>query len=251
MRPRLYASSRPKRRLRCSMGMARVRTPIRPPHMPRQWPPPSRPRITADSSRGASSSMGFVFVLQRCFGCMPGRLIDTRLMLRILIVKQNTVGRAVQIVVLAAVHRPEKHVDRHGDDQQCNRDHDVERGHRVSVTGWRWAGVSGWPGIRVRRKALSTTVSELKDMPTAAQMGVIQPRAANGNMRPLYSAAHSRFSMMTLRVRRARLKACTSADNRLDNSTASALVFARSVAEPMATLMSAAASTGTSLTPSP
>ncbi|VVN16601.1 hypothetical protein PS639_04069 [Pseudomonas fluorescens] len=56
---------------------------------------------------------------------------------------------------------------------------------------------------------------------------------------------------MTRRVRRARLKACTSASRRFDSNTASALVFARSVAEPIATLMSAAASTGTSLTPSP
>lgn len=51
--------------------------------------------------------------------------------------------------------------------------------------------VAGALGRRVRRSAFSTTVSELMDIPTAAHTGVIQPRAANGNMRPLYSPAHS------------------------------------------------------------
>ncbi len=56
---------------------------------------------------------------------------------------------------------------------------------------------------------------------------------------------------MTPRVRRARFKASISTGKRLHSSTASALVLARSVAEPIATLMSAAAMTGTSFTPSP
>ena len=103
----------------------------------------------------------------------------------------------------------------------------------------------------VLSKAFSTTNSELTDMPSAAQIGVIQPMAAKGSTRPLYRLAQVRFSMMMRRVRCAMCSACTRLLRRLDSSTASALVFARSVAEPMATLMSAAASTGTSLTPSP
>ncbi|MCY1312432.1 hypothetical protein D9M70_628580 [compost metagenome] len=98
---------------------------------------------------------------------------------------------------------------------------------------------------------MSTTVSELIDIPTAAHTGVSQPSAAKGSINPLYNSAQTRFSIITRRVRRARAKAWTRLSSRFDNSTASALVFARSVAEPMATLMSAAASTGTSFTPSP
>ena len=45
--------------------------------------------------------------------------------------------------------------------------------------------------MRVSRRAFSTTVSELIDMPIAAQIGVIQPRAAKGSIRPLYKPAHS------------------------------------------------------------
>src|SRR5690606_12572414 len=113
MRPRLYASSRRKRRPRCSGGMARVSAPIRPPHMPRQWPPPSRPRISAETSRGASSGTRFVLVrvaLVRAVG-----LADAGLVLRVLVVEQDAVGRAVQVVVLAVVHRPEEQPDGEAD----------------------------------------------------------------------------------------------------------------------------------------
>ena len=53
------------------------------------------------------------------------------------------------------------------------------------------AGVCVWAGMRVRRKAFSSTVSELSDMPMAAQIGVIQPSAAKGSISPLYRPAHS------------------------------------------------------------
>src|SRR5471032_1919074 len=114
MRPRLYASSRPKRRLRCSLGMARVSAPIRPPHMPRQWPPPSRPRISADTSKRANSSMGWRLVVQ--FGWLAAGFIDGGSVVRVLIVEQDAVRRAVEVVVLTAVDRPEKDVDGDGHD---------------------------------------------------------------------------------------------------------------------------------------
>ena len=98
------------------------------------------------------------------------------------------------------------------------------------LLAWRW-----WPaqlGRRVRRRAFSTTVNELTDMPTAAHTGVIQPRAANGNMRPLYSAAHSRFSMMYPAGAPGQARRPAPVHRRrLDSSTASALVLARSVAD--------------------
>src|SRR3990167_10981703 len=102
MRPRLYASSRRKRRLRCSLGIARVSAPISPPHMPRQWPPPSRPRISAETSKGASSSMGRLFGrLLRVVGFIDGGQV-----VRVLVVEQHAVGRAIEVFVLDAVHGP-------------------------------------------------------------------------------------------------------------------------------------------------
>src|SRR5471030_2021592 len=111
MRPRLYASSRRKRRLRCALGIASVSAPINPPHMPRQWPPPSRPRMSAETSSGASSSMGRVF--GRLLG--PVGFVDSRQVVWVLVIEQHAVGRAVEVVVLAAVHRPEEDVDSDAD----------------------------------------------------------------------------------------------------------------------------------------
>ncbi len=53
--------------------------------------------------------------------------------------KENAVGRAVEIVVLAAVHRPEEHVDGDGDDDDRDGDQDVERGHTDLGEGFRSA----------------------------------------------------------------------------------------------------------------
>src|SRR5690606_15493857 len=103
MRPRLYASSRRRRRPRCCGGMARVSAPIRPPHMPRQCPPPSRPRIKAEISCGRRSVTGFFLVLAG----FPVGFLDAGLVFRVVVVEQDTVGGAVQIVVLAAVDGPE------------------------------------------------------------------------------------------------------------------------------------------------
>ena len=52
--------------------------------------------------------------------------------LRVLIVEQDAVGRAVQVVVLAAVDRPEEDENADGDNQQCRRNHDVKRWHKGS-----------------------------------------------------------------------------------------------------------------------
>src|SRR5690606_5993267 len=228
--------------------MARVSAPIRPPHMPRQWPPPSRPRMKAEISCGARTGTGLVLITA---GFLVG-LLDAGLVLGIVVVEQDAVRRAVQVVVLAAVDGPEEQPDGQADDNDGHGNHVVQGGHGAPPEMIAQTADAPTPaGGRARRRALSTTSSELMDMPSAAQAGVTQPRAAKGRISPWYSIAQLRFSMMVRRVRRARGRARVRLSRRLESSTASALVLARSVAEPMATLMSAAASTGTSLTPSP
>src|SRR5476649_169772 len=99
--------------------------------MPRQWPPPSRPRISADTSSGASSSMGWRLVFR--FGRMTAGLVDRCFVSRVLVVEQNAVGRAVEVVVLTAVDRPEEDVDGDGHDQQRGRDHHIKSWHLDSM----------------------------------------------------------------------------------------------------------------------
>src|SRR5450830_119940 len=123
MRPRLYASSRRNLRLCCSLGIARVSAPIRPPHMPRQWPPPSRPRISAETSSGAKSSMGRIFGGGGVLGAIG--LVDGGQMVGVLIVEQHAVGRPIEVVVLAAVHCPEEDIDGDGHNQQRRWNHYV------------------------------------------------------------------------------------------------------------------------------
>src|SRR5690606_30891674 len=101
--------------------MARVRAPIRPPHMPRQWPPPSRPRMSAESSRGASSATGLVLLVRLVLVPALG-FGYAGLVLGIFVVEENAVGRAVQVVVLAAVHGPEEQPD--GETDQADGDRD-------------------------------------------------------------------------------------------------------------------------------
>src|SRR3990167_1259587 len=133
MRPRLYLSSSCKGRARCSGGMARVSAPISPPHMPRQWPPPSRPRISADTSRGSSSGTGLVLGAWR--GAVLLGLVDRGLVLGVFVVEQDAVGRAVEVIVLAAVHRPEEQPDGKAHQGNGDRDQDIERGHGISGFG--------------------------------------------------------------------------------------------------------------------
>ena len=52
----------------------------------------------------------------------------------------------------------------------------------------------------LRRVALSTTTSELMDMPMAAPQGGIMPAAAKGNAVKLYSNAQAKFCCMIVWV---------------------------------------------------
>jgi hypothetical protein len=59
--------------------------------------------------------------------------VDRGGVVRVLVVEQDAVGRAVEVVVLAAVHRPEEDVDGDGHDQQGGRDHHVKSWHLDSM----------------------------------------------------------------------------------------------------------------------
>src|SRR5690606_31988966 len=94
-------------------------------HIPRQWPPPSRPRMNAEISSGASSGTRFVLILA---GSLVG-LVDPSLVIGIVVVEQDAVGRAVQVVVLAAVDGPEEQPDGQADNDDGYGNHVVQGGH--------------------------------------------------------------------------------------------------------------------------
>src|SRR5690606_37947846 len=93
-------------------------------------PPPSRPRISAESSSGASSVTGRVLLVG---------FLDAGLVLGVFVVEQDAVGRAVHVVVLAAVDRPEEQPDGQGDHDHGDGDHYVEGSHAVSGSAGRIA----------------------------------------------------------------------------------------------------------------
>src|SRR3990167_4954111 len=145
--------------------MARVSAPIRPPHMPRQWPPPSRPRISADNSRGASSGTGRLLVVAWLVGLL--RLADAGLVHGVFVVEQDAVGRAVEhhfhrsasplpaagfvhdaAPVPATASRPalQKFVLRSRPA--------ILRRHQTAAPCWRWPGSSGCVAASPRLSAL-------------------------------------------------------------------------------------------------
>src|SRR5690554_2832163 len=158
--------------------MASDSAPIKPPHMPMQCPPPSRPRTKADSSSG-SRSIIILAVAGWLFCCLLFLLMLLFLQLLCFflldlfyvtegVVKQDAVCRAIQIVILAAVNRPEKETYCQCYQYQGYWNHYIQGSHQLFSCVW-LIGL-----ILVRRRALSTTSSELTDMPMAAQPGVTQ-----------------------------------------------------------------------------
>src|SRR5690606_41066099 len=86
-------------------------------------------------------------------------------------------GRAVEVVVLPVVDRPVEDAD--GDDYQDNGDRhqNVENGHvSCSCNGMATDRARRvLRGRRLSRRALSTTSSELADIPAAARAGDTRP----------------------------------------------------------------------------
>ena len=86
--------------------------------------------------------------------------------LRPVVVGEQVLGRTVEVVELAALDRaPERPAD-HEYEYERDRDEDVEAFHGGEASG---------------RIALSTTMNELADMPSAASQGPIRPSAASGS----------------------------------------------------------------------
>lgn len=76
----------------------------------------------------------------------------------------------LEVVELAPAQGPQEAGDNRADEQERERDEQVENFHRGSFQA---------PGTRTRR-ALSTTSSELADMPSAAAHGASAPLTASG-----------------------------------------------------------------------
>ena len=96
---------------------------------------------------------------------------------RLVLVHENAMRRAFQIVELAGFGRPDKTGNHGRDEQDGDGDEEIEDFHiyECAATG---CFVSDTRSLR--RKAFATTMSELADMPSAAIHGATQPAAANG-----------------------------------------------------------------------
>jgi len=94
------------------------------------------------------------------------------------VIEQDTVGRALQIVELPGSDGPQK--CRHDYDHQYHRhrNQDIENIHRCG-------SYSISSRVRPRRRLLATTRRELADIPIAAIQGATKPAAAVGMARRL------------------------------------------------------------------
>lgn len=94
--------------------------------------------------------------------------------LRAIVVHQDTMGGAFQVLKLAALHRPEKNPDNQENQDHAQGNKQIENFH-VSFYSCVFE-----PPVSTRRNAFNTTSSELADMPMPAIQGVIYPSAASG-----------------------------------------------------------------------
>src|ERR1700726_2255292 len=106
-------------------------------------------------------------------------------------------------------------------------------------------------GIRSRRSEFSTTRTLEPAITAAASTGCRRPSAARVSAIRLYPNAHSRLVRIVIRTARATSTTHGSIHNPSRGKTKPAVSRARSVAEPTAIPISASASTGPSLRPSP
>ena len=85
------------------------------------------------------------------------------------VVKQNTVGRPVEIIELTGFQRPQKSSKTDQPEKQGGWDEIDQRGHGLAPRS-----------PKRRRKALSVTAIDDADMATAAISGVTNPAIAKG-----------------------------------------------------------------------
>src|SRR6516165_3695708 len=122
-----------------------------PPHIARQWVLPKNP--ASNAVRNVSS----------CIGRSPcGRRGRT------VIVEQDLQRRRVEVIELAASHRPEERPHRYPEQHECQRNQEIETAHALSAAASSRdaLGAADFPdGDLMSRMAFTTTRSELSDMP--------------------------------------------------------------------------------------
>src|SRR3546814_11315320 len=96
----------------------------------------------------------------------------------LLLVDEDAVGSAVQVLELAALHRPEERAEPGEAHQQRQRDQEAQNAHAAPSR----------PAARARRSELPTTRSEMADLAIAANSGVRNPKMASGTARKTGSA---------------------------------------------------------------
>src|SRR5690349_13124972 len=98
--------------------------------------------------------MGRGLVLR--FGRLPAGFVYGGGVVRVLVVEQDAVGRAVEVVVLSAVDRPEEDIDGDGHDQQRSGNHHVKSWHLDSMPARLRPAAGGFlAGCRGRARSAS------------------------------------------------------------------------------------------------
>src|SRR5262249_30072568 len=149
-------------------------------------------------------------------------------------------GRAVEVVVLPAVERP----------QEGRKPEQAKRKrHRHQIDQDFHQPISRADGLA--RSAFAVTRSEEPDMASAATSGEAKPRIARGRARKWSPAASHRLARMTRRAFLAIASAAATGASRSLKKTASAVACDRWTDVTGESDTSAAASEGASLRPSP
>src|SRR5690554_7842610 len=143
--------------------------------MPRQWVLPSKPIRRRSNSSGkvpaAWFRSGLVIGVLVSIPC-AGLSFLIRFLVRagiirnhvFIVVIQDAMGRSVQVVILAILDGPgeQEHAQGHQKQHQGDQEHDNVHDNLLA-SGMRQV----FQAFRLRRRALSTTMSELADMPIA------------------------------------------------------------------------------------
>src|SRR5947209_20527668 len=102
--------------------------------------------------------------------------------------EQDSLGRPLQIVVLAVFHRPHEGSEPDQAEPNRNRDEEEEVDHSAAPAGDVWINPAGRDSGRrppagprePRRSAFATTMMDDSDIATAATSGVTRPSTATG-----------------------------------------------------------------------
>src|SRR5690554_7797308 len=141
-------------------------------------------------------------------------------------------GRPVQVVILAILDGPgeQEHAQGHQKQHQGDQEHDIMHDNLLA-----WGLRQVFQAFRLRRRALSTTMSELADMPIAASQGATSPAAARGSAQTLYPKAQIIVWRIIRRVCRLVLRVSTGWQSCPFSRAAAALSGVRSAGLRMAT----------------